>query len=150
MAAYTVDNRVKWEDRWSQPTLKQLSNSLPPANRPHLRKLIDQADNFEMAHWCIRWQGPSWRWTVQIRLGDQEDKKANGSDRDTVLAYVVPNSEGMVICVPLKAPAIRSLPKKRLTKYIREAIRVAKCAVSIQWATWNPATDSDLQQIVGK
>ena len=109
------------------------------------------ADGFDLADWRIRWQGPSWRWTVQILLGDGKTEKAaksNGKDRDQILAYVVPGTEGLTICVPLKEPAIRSLPKKRLTKYIREGVRLAKCSVAIRWATWKPVTDSDVHQII--
>ena len=148
MAAYKLNKLGPWQDRWDCPTFKQLKDASPEHARPQLKGLIEQADGFELADWRIRWQGPSWRWTIQVLLGDKKASKSNGDDRARILAYIVPGEEGLTICVPLKEPAIRSLPKKRLTKYIREGVRLAKVSVDIRWATWKPVTDSDVHQIM--
>jgi hypothetical protein len=60
------------------------------------------------------------------------------------LCYLVPDSLMPLVCIPLRSQVIEHLPLKRLSKYIRDGIAVAKCAVAIHWAIWSPAGDSDV------
>lgn len=60
------------------------------------------------------------------------------------VCYLVPRLEGPLVCVPLSEQIIADLPFARLSRFIKDGIRVAKCAVSIHWATWTPNNQTEV------
>lgn len=139
MGNSTLTTRHAWHDRWSQPTLPNLLDALKEHHQRHLRKLIDQVGEMEKVDQAVVWYGPSWKWTLHctVRVGKASE----------TLCYIVPNHEAPVVSVPLTETIIASLPRK-VSKYIREGIRLAKCAVKIHWASWTPATDIEVEQLL--
>ena len=53
-----------------------------------------------------------------------------------------------MVCVPLSDPVLRELPIARLSKYVRDGIKMAKWAVTIHWATWTPVTHAEALLII--
>jgi hypothetical protein len=129
-------NRSPWDDRWAQPRPEQLLAALKPHHRRHLESMIQYVDQLPGVERSLIWYGASWKWTFQVTIPGLPD------DQNT-LCYLVPNTAGLIVCVPLTDAVIDSLPKKRISKFIREGIRSAKRAVTIHWAIWAPTSDSD-------
>lgn len=142
MCSYTsMTQRNPWEDRWSQPALPDLLAPLKAHHKKHLERLIEAIDAFEGARRSIIWYGPSWKWTLQYTLDELPES-------DRVLCYLVPNTAGLTVSVPLSDGVILGLPKKRISKFVRDGIRSAKRAVSIHWAVWTPSTDGETAHLL--
>ncbi len=122
---------VPWLDRWSEPTPDQLMEPLDEAHRKVLGDLLEHINKFDHIRSSLAWRGVSWHWTLEYLLHDPE-----GNKLDT-FCYVVPNTAGPQICIPLTDAIIHRLPFRRLHKFVRNGIRSAKRAVVISWATWN-------------
>ena len=60
------------------------------------------------------------------------------------VGYLGPRLEGPLVCLPLSEQTIAALPFARLTRFIKDGIRVAKCAVTIHWATWTPNNQTEV------
>ena len=129
---------LPWDDRWNEPTLDQLIEPIEENFRGMYVRLLEGLKEIEGVEWAIKWHGPGWRWSVQVTLGSPK------SEDSPVMCYLVPYPERPVYTIPLSDDTIASLPKKRLSKYIRDGIRSAKWSVDIFWATWSPATDNEI------
>lgn len=130
-----------WEDRWAQPKLEQLLGPLDEQRRKVVDILIKQIKSFDGVDLTLIWHGTAWKWTLQFSLYDSE-----GNLIDT-LAYLVPKPESPVLCIPLKPRTIDKLPLKRLNRYVRDGIRVAKRAVDIYWAVWTPTAVTETEHL---
>jgi hypothetical protein len=53
-----------------------------------------------------------------------------------------------VICIPLRPETVEKLPLKRLNRYIRDGIRLAKRAVDIYWAVWTPSAVTETEHLM--
>jgi hypothetical protein len=133
--------RIPWLDRWTEPTLEQLLQPIEDQRRKVIDSLIEQVEAFDEVETSIIWYGQSWRWTIQFTVPD-----ARGEEQ--VLAYLVPSPQSPIFCVPLRDAVITRLPLRRLNKYIRDALRSAKCAVEVHWAMWNPSNNVEVEQLV--
>ena len=132
---------IPWKDRWNVPTLNDLVKSIAESHRGHFQRSIEEVSKFEKARWAVRWHGPSWRWSIRVALGDPEDETT------PTVCYLVPNPERPVYAIPLRDETIRTLPKKRLTKYVRDGIRSAKWSVEVFWAHYTPALDHEANMV---
>lgn len=143
-AMTTPDYTVKspWEDRWVQPELEQLLTPMDEQRRKVVDILIAQIGAYPGVHQTLIWHGTAWRWTLQFSLYAEDGKLID------TLAYLVPNPESPVLCVPMKLDAVNKLPLKRLNRYIRDGIRVAKRAVDIYWATWTPTAVTETEHLM--
>lgn len=147
MSRQAVSSRLAWQDRWSQPTLDQL---LQPLNAQHTRlmnALMEQFAQLEGVEQTIMWYGPAWKWTIAYTIKPASTGRNKPSDPH-VLCYIVPKVDAPLVCVPLNDHSLDILPIQRLTKFVRDGIKLAKFAVAIHWATWAPATLGEVSQIV--
>jgi hypothetical protein len=156
MSTTTLSNpRLAWQNRWSEPGLETLLGALKPHHRRAFNHLMQQLEAMEGVSRSLIWYGPGWKWTLQYlhtpasKAGSRKNGRDNGHgpatpDLSGALCYLVPDSLMPVVCVPLRSDVIGQLPLKRLSKYIRDGIAVAKCAVAIHWAIWYPVSDSDV------
>jgi len=160
MSATTLSNpRLAWQDRWSKPDLETILSGLKPHHRRAFNQMMQQLEALGGVSKSLIWYGPGWKWTLQF-VHSAPRKAANrkngrdaaapapaaplgATDPGEALCYLVPDSLMPLVCVPLRSEVIDHLPLKRLSKYIRDGIVVAKCAVAIHWAVWSPAGDSD-------
>jgi hypothetical protein len=69
---------------------------------------------------------------------------ATATQEALTVCYLVPRLEGPLVCVPLSEQTIADLPFARLARFIKDGIRVAKCAVTIHWATWTPNNQTEV------
>ena len=144
MTSSAATTRLPWEDRWNKPTVKQLLDSVSAESRRVLRAIIAALNGYDAVHQRVVWYGPGWNWTIQYQLPAAKD-----SPEDTdILCYLVPKSESPLVCVPLCGQEIDSLPVRRLNRIIREGIRLAKCAVTVSWATFTPASEADAEHVI--
>jgi hypothetical protein len=130
-----------WEDRWAKPELEQLLAPLDEQRRKVVDILIDQIKSFDGVELSVIWHGTAWKWTLQFSLYGPD-----GNLIDT-LAYLVPKPEVPVLCVPLRAKTVEKLPLRRLNRYVRDSIRVAKRAVDIYWAVWTPSAVTETEHL---
>lgn len=137
---YTV--KSPWDDRWAQPELEQLLAPMDEQRRKVVDILISQIGAYPGVHQTLIWHGTAWRWTLQLSLYAEDGKLID------TLAYLVPNPESPVLCVPMKPDALDKLPLKRLNRYIRDGIRVAKHAQDIYWAVWTPTAVTETEHLM--
>ncbi len=131
-----------WEDRWSQPQVKQLLDPIEEQRRKVVDILIKKINAYPGVHQTLIWHGSAWKWTLQFSLYGTDGKLID------TLAYLVPNPETPVLCIPLKPATVEKLPLKRLNRYIRDAIRVSKRAVDIHWAVWTPSAVTETEHLM--
>lgn len=140
-----------WQDRWSKPSVKQLLGSLSSQHRKAFEQVLHAVDKIDGATAEVTWYGPAWKWTIHItdthQAADTPPAQPASPDAST-LCYLVPALETPMVCVPLEKGVIDSLPMARLSKFIRDGIKVAKHAVAIHWATWNAGTTTEAVQLV--
>lgn len=147
MSRTVATNRLAWSDRWSQPDLPQLLDPLKTHHRRVADALLDQLGSLEGVERSIIWYGPAWKWTIHYNFTERPAKGIKQPEPST-LCYLVPKIESPMVCVPLSDEVIASLPMTRLSRFIRDGIRMAKCAVAIHWACWTPTSQGDVVQIV--
>ncbi|MEX0775380.1 MAG: hypothetical protein WD042_06650 [Phycisphaeraceae bacterium] len=82
--------------------------------------------------------------TAALKAGPSTALKPGKIEPGT-LCYLVPKLETPLICVPLSDNLVEVLSHKRLSAFIRDGIRVAKCAVQIHWATWMPNSEAECE-----
>ena len=140
--AVPITIRSPWEDRWNRPTLEQLVQPQREQTLPVMQALLEQLGELENVQQSLIWYGPAWKWTIQFTLHDNKGKEVDK------LAYIVPNPEGFVVSVPLAEKVVSQLPIRRLNKVIRDAVRSAKQAVELHWATWTPNSASDIEHLM--
>jgi len=141
MARQAVEARPPWADRWTEPTLEQLIEPLGETHRKPFTELIKAIDEFEQVERSMFWYGVSWKWTLHYQLFDAKGKPLG------TLCYLVPKHDAPMICVPMSADQVHSLPIKRLNKMVRDGIRSAKCAIATHWAIWTPTSQSDVTHL---
>jgi hypothetical protein len=146
----TASNRLAWSDRWSQPSLPQLLDPLKVHHRRVVDALLDQFGELDGLDRSIIWYGPAWKWTVHYSFATRNAKgvKLPITPVPPTLCYLVPRIESPMVCVPLSDEVIDHLPMTRLSRFIRDGIRMAKCAVAIHWACWTPSSQGDVAQIM--
>lgn len=142
MARYTQPSRLAWEDRWVKPSLGQLLGPIKDPNRTMIENLVAQLDDFDKVERNVTWYGDAWKWTIQYVQRKPE------SGKDQILCYLIPKSEGPLVCVPLTSQLIQKLPMRRLGKVVREGIMSAKCAVATYWATWAPNNRTEVDHLM--
>jgi len=147
MSRTASTNRLAWNDRWSQPSLPQLLDPLKQHHRRVMDATLNQLVDLTGVERSIIWYGPAWKWTIHYTFVNSPSKNNKNPDAAT-LCYLVPRIESPMICVPLSDDVIEKLPMTRLSRFIRDGIKMAKCAVKIHWAVWTPASQSEVAQIV--
>jgi hypothetical protein len=168
MTHSAVQNRLAWDDRWSQPSLEQLLHPLKVQPRRLFDQIIGKVTGLSNVDRSIIWYGPSWKWTIYYTLpasalvtlpalGGSSSASATAAtpasspsknSEPETLCYLVPNHQNPLICVPLSDAVIDRLPLKRLNRFVREAIASSKCAVSIHWAIFAPTTLAETSYLV--
>jgi hypothetical protein len=147
MASQAFTHRAPWADRWSQPRLEQLLSPLKSHHRRVFDHLMEYVDGLEGAQQSLLWYGPAWKWTIHYTLPVPPTNGHKPTERTTFL-YLVPRVESPTVCVPLSESMIAELPLPRLSKFVRDGIKMAKCAVTIHWATWTPSQLAEATQII--
>lgn len=140
--ARSASNRLPWQDRWTQPTVEQLLHPIEEQRRKIVQALLEGIQGYEGVQTQIIWYGPSWKWTLHFTLHNDA-----GEEIET-LAYLVPAPTAPILCIPLRDEMIEKLPLRRLSKYVREGIRLAKCAVEVHWAVWTPSQNPEVEQLM--
>ena len=119
--------RIPWVERWHEPTLEGLVGELKEHHRRAIEHLFGELESLSLEQ-RLRWYGPSWRWTVEY---------APGADAEAV-CYIVPDPDGPRVHVPLPSNYVEKASKKKLNKYVREGLSVAKHAFENHWCCWTP------------
>ena len=128
-------NPTPWENRWDRPKINQLIQPLKPHQKKPFEQLLSELDSSDELEHSLQWFGASWKWTIQIH--------PRGKPNDP-LCYLVPDLESPKVFFPLTGDRIESLPMRRLSKYIRDGIKAAKCALETHWAVWSPASKGEV------
>lgn len=138
VATASSADRSPWQDRWNQPTLKELLNALGKPLGKTVDKLIQRIDELAGVEHTLTWYGPSWKWTIEFTVPSE----TRGQRQP--LAYLVPNMEGPIVSVPVSQPLMDQLRPKRLRRYLKDGLESAKHSVDHYWATWTFANQSEI------
>jgi hypothetical protein len=134
---------LAWQNRWREPSREDLLSALKAHHRRVFEKLGEHVETLTPLQQAITWYGTGWHWTIEYRLTVGKGKTA----ANHTLCYLVPKVEAPLICVPLSEAVLEQLPMRRLSKFVRDGIKIAKCAVAIHWATWTPNNQSESDQL---
>ncbi len=167
MTSMTSASRVSWADRWTKPSLESLIESLKAHHRRQFVHLMEKLDAVPGMDKTILWYGPSWKWTIAYNLkpvngngnghgattgrngkrGKAVQTAAQPAQPSDVFCFLVPSVENPSVCIPLAEHHAEVIASGTLSRYLREGINTAKCAVATRWATWTPATESESTQL---
>lgn len=142
MSPDVITERLPWQDRWTRPTFDQLLQPHDKEHRELLLSLVAGIEALDGVQRSLTWYGQAWKWTFQFNFYDEA-----GHDVE-VLAYLVPNPQSSLLCVPLLEPMISQFPIRRLNKFVRTGIQNAKQAVEIHWAVWSPTTQAEADHLL--
>ena len=137
MTTTSISAKLPWENRWTEPTLDQLLRPLPIHQRRLFKAMMRKLAEFEGMRYSLAWYGEAWNWTIQYKLVD-----ADGQPYEDV-CFLVPSLPAMQVCVPLSDEFIAELPMRRLTRYVRDGIGIAKSALVTHWASWSPNNQTE-------
>lgn len=142
MSTQILTEETAWINRWSQPTVEALVNGLKPHQQRNFGRIIEFLDQLPDLQRELLWYGASWKWTIHYSFAGSQ-----GGEENTI-CYIVPNTESPVISIPLSDELIARVPMRRLSKFIREGIKSAKCAVEYHWANWTPGLDNETTMVI--
>lgn len=137
-----VSTNTAWQDRWTNPTVKQVLAALPPVRRRSAERFVEQVSGLAGVTQAMIWYGPSWRWTLQFVLAAGKD------DQGEPLCYLVPGDDRPTAHVPLAPDFVAALPLRRLSKFVRDGVKAAKRAVEISWASWPLDSETDAKLVL--
>ena len=142
MSTNTLTRRLAWLDRWNQPTQDQLIEALKPHQQKNFTRIIDALKEYGNVQQNLIWYGASWKWTLHFHMG------ATQGDESRTMCYIVPNTESPVLSLPFDVHFLASLPSRRLSKFVRDGLKSAKCAVNFHWASWTPGLDNEVTMLL--
>lgn len=142
MSTYTLSRRIPWLDRWTQPNVEQLIGNLKPHQQRNFTKLIHALNQYPQVEHNLIWFGASWKWTIQFKLA------GSIGDEASTICYLVPSVESPVVSIPYTVEFLGDLPIRRLSKFIRDGLKTAKCAVNFHWASWTPGLDNEVMFLI--
>ncbi|MDX1681493.1 MAG: hypothetical protein R3336_00100 [Phycisphaeraceae bacterium] len=139
-------NRLPWEERWHRPTMQRLTERLAQHHERAFNTIINRFESLDTVDIDLVWYGPSWRWTIAVSARPAE-ADPEGEDGG-VLFYAICNPEGPMLVVPMEEPFVQSLPIRKIHKYVRDGVALAKQAVSIHWGDWTPNNQTEARHII--
>jgi len=132
--------RVPWEDRFRRPSTEDLHRHYDQ----EFSQLLDQARarllEFDGINEELAWQGLPWRWTLIYRREQDPPRRA--------WAYLIPHRDKPLIASPITEDLLEQLPRRRLTKFVREAIDEAKRVGEVRWVVWEIGSHSQLDNVL--
>jgi hypothetical protein len=148
-AALVPQGPFVWLDRWTEPTVEQLMEGLKVHQQRNFGRIMEFLNEHADLQWTLLWYGSSWKWTIHYTFKDgSRAKDAGGDGEKRTMCYLILNYESPVISIPLSDELIARLPLRRLSKFLREGIKNAKCAVDYHWAAWTPGLENETGMIV--
>ena len=136
------NSRRAWEDRWNTPGRDQLIEPIKMPAKRAVEHLLDDLAALEGVRTDMTYFGPGWKWSFQFTLHDEDGRPVD------VLAYVVPNPEGPLACIPLTDEVMQNLPQRKLPRSIKEGLKSAKRAVATHWASWSINNSTDYKAVM--
>lgn len=130
--------REAWENEFREPDLDTLRGMYEDAPLFLFDSLHSAALGYEGVSAELVWEGIPWRWCLRF---------AHPAD-EGVFAYLVPDPEGPLLCLPLSTECVDSIPLHRLKRYARDAIVKADKVESNRWVTWKVSAKTELEELL--
>lgn len=127
-----------WSDRFQTPDPLTLEEALEAGPRELFTKARTRLNDFDDAACSVKWLGVPWRWSFVYTLKGTHE----------VLAYLVPEPSKPQICVPMDYDALERVASRRLSRTIRDGIVFAAEVGGTRWASWELASDNQLDEIL--
>jgi hypothetical protein len=119
--------RPAWQDRFTPPDVDELLAGL---GKQQLQ-LIEHARNGLLAlddvTEKVTWLGIPWRWTLAYGVEGSEDRP---------WAYLVPQPGKPLLAIPMNSEMVKSLPMRRLPKFVRDVIAFSPRVAGVHWLQW--------------
>lgn len=131
--------RLAWEDQFRIPTLDDLRNHYPKQLGNLISLARERFLQFEGVEEEILWQGLPWRWTLTYSCPE---------DPTRAWAYLVPDPEKPKISMPLTQDMVAALPMRRLKKFVRDGVLLARRVENVYWATWEITNRAQLDEVL--
>ena len=87
----------------------------------------------------IVWHGVPWRWTFAF---------ASESEPERPWAYLVPQPGRLLLAMPLTHEQIASLPMRKLSKPVRDALALAARVGGVYWAQWPLTARAQVEELI--
>ncbi|MHC5026844.1 MAG: hypothetical protein ACYTGR_08820 [Planctomycetota bacterium] len=136
-----IPRRLAWEDRFNQPTYKQLREHLDATSKSSMDRIRRGLLELDGVTESLTWYGDSWKWTVEFRTKHSEEP----------LAVIVPAPEDLQVAVPLDRTFAEGLPVRRMKRAIRDGLELAQDPFDTRWGVWSVPTVGligDLHELV--
>ena len=118
-------SRCLWEDRFSRPSVEALLAEIPKPGVTLIegfREALLAQGTFAEG---LSWQGIPWRWSLTY------------ADGRRLAAYIVPNPVKPGVCVPVPADLLGSVPPRKLSKSVREAVASSPTVAGTNWVQFD-------------
>lgn len=129
--------RIPWEDRFNEPSLKDLRQGLPDP----FADLFDAACR-ELEAICggrrhIVWHGSCWKWTLGF-----------SARRRKPLAVVIPNPQDFQIAMRVEPGFVASVWDRRMKRAVRDGLGLAADPFDTDWGVWTITSQAMLRDVI--
>jgi hypothetical protein len=129
-------SRSLWEDRFARPSIAALLAEIPKPAATLIEGFRDAVVSDGTLTESLAWQGIPWRWALTY------------TDGPRTAAYVVPNPAKPGVCVPVPAGILATLPPRKLSKAVREAIGNAPTVAAVNWTQFDLTSKTLADELV--
>jgi len=122
-----LKNRIAWEDRFNAPSVEEL---LAEFGKQQLHLIEDAREGllaFGGITERVTWLGIPWRWTLAYGVHSSGERP---------WAYLVPQPGKPVLALPMTSEMVKTLPMRRLPKFIRDVIAFSPRVAGVHWMQW--------------
>ncbi|MFO0831493.1 MAG: hypothetical protein U0637_06580 [Phycisphaerales bacterium] len=130
--------RPAWANRFAAPTLAALVQSLKPSSSApfrHARQCLLAVPGMNER---VAWQGV-WHWTLVY---------THPTLPTQAWAFLVPDPSRPLLAIPVAESALTALPRKHLTRPVRDGLVAAPVVGGLRWATWELSSKSLAENIL--
>lgn len=138
MASSTKQRENSWTNRFQTPSLSDLLRPMEAENEALLRVAREHLLGLDGISEEIAWHGIPWRWT--LIYGKPKATRA--------LAYLIPQPANPQIVIPVREDFIEGLPRRCVSRHIRDGLTLCASVAGVRWAQWDLASEALLAEVL--
>lgn len=132
--------RVAWEDRFTAPTADELLANFGKQQSQLIEIAREGLLGCEGVTERVMWLGIPWRWTLAYGVEGSGDRP---------WAYLVPQPGKPLVALPMTTEMVKSLPIRRLPKFIRDVIAFSPRVAGVHWMQWELTGRGMVEELLG-
>lgn len=132
-----VYERNAWQDRFNQPTPKDLRSVLADDSLAAFDRIRDALKDRDGIEERTAWYGPCWCWCIEF----------NVRGASAPLGILIPSPEDVQLAMPLDKEFLTQLPMKRMRRAVRDGLELALDPFDSNWSVWSIGPDGLLEEL---